>query len=522
MVDFNWNGFAQEQARRQELASEGATIPVFDGHRLQGTQSMQYVDPSEIREALQSHQSLHFTPQVLQGNPLDIIADHELLVNAVSVVEDPTRTWDPCSSTGRKMGPWTFGAIMTAIANDNPSTHLVADQMVQSWLDLWSNTQTVNHFPVSARLGILGVLRPWRTFAHDQNNNVDISQAPFQLNAIVNRIDLTSAADPSGELRFVFGYSPCNGNEGQPSAFNVIVEFRVPVAQCTWASQWHSLDPLLGPRFNSALEAITDEVTNNASQNLDQVRTNEAFTGGGGVWEQKQLAQRHNAGRDSGAAISQWRQRPARAHRLQPVHLSALLQLPGRSAHELHQLESTRHSQQQLQRSPEFPGIQPISRRVDFERSVQRPAPRPGLLAGKSRAQQQRGAQHLFGKHLQRMPWQGNLRAVPASGESPAGPGRDIVAIGALGFPCRLLHVVAAEPIDRPAAPVPILQRTPALYRTRSRAIRRVYRGCRTRAIRRARRSISLPTFCGVRKIYQPSFKAAAPTAFSSRWQSSG
>jgi len=290
-VDFNWDAFAQEQQERQELANSGKLIPVFEGHRLLRMERMQFIDPEQIRQALQSHQSIRFTPQVLQGDPSNIIPDHELMITSIGVVEDLTRTWDPCARTGKQMGAWTFGALMTAIANDDPSTHLIADQMVQSWLDLWTGQQTVNHFPVSFRFGILGLLRNWRLFAQDKNGNVDVSQAPFQLNAIVNRIDLAQPSNPAGELRFIFGYAPCSGSggEGQPAAFNVIVEYRVPVAECSWARQWHNLD-VSGPRFNDALQSITEQVvTTNASQNLNRVRTNEAFTSTQGIWEQRQF-----------------------------------------------------------------------------------------------------------------------------------------------------------------------------------------------------------------------------------------
>ena len=133
------------------------------------------------------------------------------------------------------------------------------------------------------------MIKQWRLFAQDKNGNVDVSQAPFQLNAIVNRIDLAQASNPAGELRFVFGYAPCQGGEGHPATFNVIVEFHVPVAECGWATQWHNLDLLAGPRFNNALQSITDQVAANASQNLNQIRTNENFTSPQTIWEQRQF-----------------------------------------------------------------------------------------------------------------------------------------------------------------------------------------------------------------------------------------
>ncbi len=292
VVDFNWEGFAHEQARRQQLDAAGTQVPVFQGHRLLGTEPMQFVDPEQIRQALQSHQPIRFTSRVLMADPGNIIPDHELMINSISVVEDATRTWDPCTQRGKQMGAWTFGALVTAIANDDPSTHLVADQMVQSWLDLWTAQQNVNHFPVSFRFGMLGVLRNWRLFAQDKNGLVDVSQAPFQLNAIVNRIDLSQPSNPAGELRFVFGYAPCPGGgaEGKPATFNVILEYRVPLPQCSYAEMWHNLDLLVGSRFNPALQAITDQVvTSGASQNLSQVRTNENFTSQFAIWEQRQF-----------------------------------------------------------------------------------------------------------------------------------------------------------------------------------------------------------------------------------------
>src|ERR1019366_834302 len=123
-IDFKWDAFVLEQQRRKSLSDNGQLVPVFDAHRLLRMEPMQFVDPEEVREALQSHHSISFTPHVLQGDTTNIIPSRELMVTSIGVVEDPIRTWDPCAKTGKPMSPWTFGALMTAIANDDPSTHL--------------------------------------------------------------------------------------------------------------------------------------------------------------------------------------------------------------------------------------------------------------------------------------------------------------------------------------------------------------------------------------------------------------
>jgi len=61
---------------------------------------------------------------VLQGDP-SVSFDHELMITSIGVVETPPAP-GPCARTGTQMGAWTFGALMTAIANDNPGTHLIA------------------------------------------------------------------------------------------------------------------------------------------------------------------------------------------------------------------------------------------------------------------------------------------------------------------------------------------------------------------------------------------------------------
>jgi|HubBroStandDraft_6_1064221.scaffolds.fasta_scaffold00308_14 hypothetical protein len=294
-VDFDWNAFAKEQQQRKDLASTGKVIPVFEGRRLVRMDTIEFVDPASIQNAQQSHQPVQFTPEVLEGTGFTIHPEKELMITDLSVVTDPNRTWDSCTngSTGQ-MGAWTFGQLMTAMTGTSGS-QLKADAMVQAWLNQWLTAQTINTFVVAARTNMSSlILSSW---PKDSNGNVAVSQAPFQLNAIVNRIDLGQGSTPTGgEVRFVFGVC----TTGTP--FNVIIEYGVPASVASgcagvqgWANQWHNLSTVGTSNYNAALQAITDQVATAGADTtkpfgsaLNQVRTNDERLGGL-KWELRQF-----------------------------------------------------------------------------------------------------------------------------------------------------------------------------------------------------------------------------------------
>jgi hypothetical protein len=336
-VDFDWQTFAKQQQQRKQLSNSGRKTPVFDGRHFLGLDDIHFVDPADIQRATQSHQSIQFTPQVLEP-VIDVDPQTELMITDPNVVEDSTRTYDPCTNTGTKMGSWTFGALMLALSGQ--SNIGTADQMVQNWLNIWTQSRTVNGFSVDGRPGIQDVLNGNGTIAGwpqlAGTNNVDITEAPFQLNAIVNRIDIGEGPSPTGgELRLIFGYAPCPANnpqntlEGIPQLFNIIFEYNVPYSGCTstnnvvaWAKLWQQVetDFLLcnGGSFNkncrpnpiADVEAITDQVviytppTVNAQQNLAALRSNEDFMQTNGqesepankTWEMRQFALQFSGG----------------------------------------------------------------------------------------------------------------------------------------------------------------------------------------------------------------------------------
>jgi hypothetical protein len=286
-IDFDWKAFAREQQQRKDLADTGRQIPVFDGHQFVRMDKIHFVDPEDIRSALQSHQPIQFTPQILEGTDFTIQPAQELMIVDPSVVEDPTRTYDPCTGIGNPQGAWTFGTLMTALANNqvDPAT------MVENWLNNWNQTLVINTFKVNPRPNMQNrLLNTWpRT-----GGKLDLVNAPMRLNAIVNRLDLgqTGNLSTGGELRFIFGAtSPCpnglgKGGEASPRLFDIILEYTVPrVLGCNqvnkWAKKWHALDN--DPNYNQDLQNITDlvvTISGGASANLNRLRTNETLFSG--------------------------------------------------------------------------------------------------------------------------------------------------------------------------------------------------------------------------------------------------
>jgi hypothetical protein len=318
-IDFDFETFAREQQRRADLVNQGRMIPVFDGRQFVRMDNIQFVDPQEIRQAVNLHQSLRFTPQILEGADFNINPAQELMITDLSVVEDPNRTYDICAPNPQgKMGAWTFGKLMTDMRNQggDPS------KMVEDWLDIWfdPNPPLINNFPLEIRGRMKSrILDHWQRLP---NGELDLSQAPLRLLAIVNRIDLANPNEPAGEARFVFAMidPTCPAGVSQLMVgFTVILEYKVPISGCNnilgWAEQWHSLGtfPLGGDEFNDHLEQITNQFATagvgsgpNGSA-LAQLRTNEqALDEKSGIqWEMRQFQLNPNGGELEETTVAQ-------------------------------------------------------------------------------------------------------------------------------------------------------------------------------------------------------------------------
>lgn len=291
MVRFDFDRFVSEQKSRQGLIAETRATgeATFAGREFLGEEKFAFIDPEVIARA-----RLSSTPFRIPGLALAMPASavdprRELMITDVSVVNDPTRTFDICNNTGNPNGAWTFKTLMTNMANQ-PFTGIDPAVFTEDWLRSWSVNHTINTFPVPARpnIGPL-VLNTWPRIG----GRLDLNRSPFRLLAIVNRVDLRGntvyGGGSAGEGRFVFGVVNRNANGGcSTTPFLVIFEYGVPISGCTnvknYGQQWVNLGNIaLGsPAFNPALQAITDQFTSaNAAPNkpnrsaLNQIRTNE-------------------------------------------------------------------------------------------------------------------------------------------------------------------------------------------------------------------------------------------------------
>lgn len=352
IAEVDHDQLAARASAETSLESAGATnnVPVFDQRTLTGTTSTTPFDISafnageavaispsgSISSAFAGNEAVH---QGGEGNLLSMSAaavvpgtnqfqDRVLMIKDVAVVTDPARTFDPCTGAGTPMGVWTFGHLMTEMANQaatgiNPST------FVETWLLHWASNQTINSFNVPQRLDINTFIADWR--AASGGGDLDLSIAPFRLLSINPRLDLRTTVGggsgygatssgvflDAGEARFIFGVVlpdsydasevaffnevtiPPASNDCQATPFSTILEFRVPKCKCedvrAWAKAWIELDNHVPGTadYNDRLEKLThvftDHNANKARPNgsaIGQVRSNEiTMHPGNFLWE---------------------------------------------------------------------------------------------------------------------------------------------------------------------------------------------------------------------------------------------
>ncbi|HEV9036708.1 MAG TPA: choice-of-anchor X domain-containing protein [Puia sp.] len=293
----------REMRRRQIQQNIKEPIPrtVFRGRIVAGTTRIMPTDLKALFEGGLIH--VHWPPFPMSKSLTDSIQANSVFVTDPSVIGDTSRTYDPCTNKGHKMGPWTFGFLMTQLAN-NSATGVSPSRFVLNWLLSYTHTQTVNSDALDARAGMAAFIHTWLVNSNGLlDSTLDLSIAPFRLMAIVNRLDLRSnpgylgSGGNAGEGRFVFTGLDA-GCTAQ--AFTVIFEYGINKTTCpaikAYAQHWYDLkDFAIGsPAYNNALQAITDQFTlagtNSAKPNgssLDQLRTNE--TQFGSNWELREF-----------------------------------------------------------------------------------------------------------------------------------------------------------------------------------------------------------------------------------------
>jgi hypothetical protein len=261
-------------------------------------------------EKFQSRSLVKFPKELLLPfiTPDPKLKEQSLLIRDISVVEDQTRTFNPCTKVGTPTGVWTFGELMRQLASPSPGTiasDAQASTFILNWLNSWNNPNTVNGELLAARTSIQStIINPW--LQKSQANGAPTGQlklefAPFKLMAIVNRLDLRGNSgygfSNAGEGRFVFCALDPNCT---PLQFTVIFEFGINKKSCAsvkaFANEWLNLSNLTigSPAYNTALENITKQFTQSGTNpakpnqsSLNQLRTNEIALGS--PWELREF-----------------------------------------------------------------------------------------------------------------------------------------------------------------------------------------------------------------------------------------
>lgn len=217
-----------------------------------------------------------------------VVTGASLMITDLRVIEDPVRT-DP--RRGRD-ATWSFRYLIENMADGRDPSRFVLEL-----LSTWETDQHFDGLSLAARPSIRElVIDPW--MAASGGRRLDLDKAPFQLLAIVNRMDLRAhdgdAVESAGEGRFVFGLL---GEDGAPLApvagpapggFLLIFEYGLPARDLgdlrRWADDWARLSslPLGSSEYRQALEGVTRRFTDagrdpskpNGSA-LNQLRTNE-------------------------------------------------------------------------------------------------------------------------------------------------------------------------------------------------------------------------------------------------------
>jgi hypothetical protein len=325
VINVNPSDIDSWNAEFSNLPANGQVSYVFSGRSIVATNSMQpfpktnflagqavvLVDNTVPSSVVKNVGPCNGSPNAYDAYKTEMILD-------LSVVADPARTWDnngPPSpggvgGVGTQMGPWSFGLLISNIAN-TAVTGITPSDFVLRWLQSYQFAQTINGDTVQAVSAVQSqIVSPWQTATAAEGGfppgAVDVAIAPFRLLAIVNRVDLRDNStyggpEPAGEARFVFENLGQFSTNETPSPFTVILEYAVPLHGCdqvqAWGAQWAALNalPLPSAAFNNALQAITDQFSK-AGQNsaqlpnmsaIAQIRANDDL--GPQLWESREF-----------------------------------------------------------------------------------------------------------------------------------------------------------------------------------------------------------------------------------------
>mgnify|MGYP001200443664 FL=1 len=311
LADLDLEGLAEWREMIDDAAAEGVEVMRFSGRSLAGSEPVNgaegpgVLDRQARRAAPDEDLSIAAAddicraanvsslPPVLLPPPPVLDPEKTLIIRDLGVVEDPARTFDPCSGIGTPGGKWTFRYAMEQMANQQ-ETGISAAEFTRRWLKQWEFDLSINFHLLPARTDIIQrVIDPWELNSGGPGQPLDLDEAPFKLVAIVNRVDLREnlsyGSGSAGEARLVFGVTDRSGGGCIMMPFAVIFEYGIQKDNCLdlqqWAAQWYDLNNLVlgSPAYNAALEDITEQfvaagadpakLPNKSA--LNQIRTNE-------------------------------------------------------------------------------------------------------------------------------------------------------------------------------------------------------------------------------------------------------
>lgn len=288
------NEFRNTAIKMQEEMKKSGTQPEFFNREIMSQQIC--TRDSFDAALLDSNQPVSIAGLTSGTNDLiDSVRKNCIFITDLGAVEDPTRTWNPCTQTGNIDGAWTFKTLMKNLAkesaNRDPSDATLST-FVLNWLKNWQNEKIINQDTVPVRPLITAkVITPWLArskAAGAPSGQLDMRFAPFRLTSIVNRFDIRERARgiPAGEGRYTF----CLIDSTCTRALQMTIVFEYAINKkdiCDslqdWARQWFNLKnfTLGSPQYNAALQAITDQYSlwgtsdKTTRIGLNSVRTNE-------------------------------------------------------------------------------------------------------------------------------------------------------------------------------------------------------------------------------------------------------
>lgn len=243
-------------------------------------------------------------PAPITAIPLPCSADHVDALREIEIVHpsvvDPSQNGG-LSSNQVAGAPWSFRTLVENLAPGGDT-----DDYLFNLFSSWETAQTVNGESILDRQNGIDntILNPGGGFFAGLTNgkpHFDLANAPFELIAIANRLDLrdpSSAPTTAGEGRFVFGLK----QNGSFNSMTVIFEYRLPTTLTArqWATEWHklgALDPVANQaQYLAQLQSITARFTKRdgagSPPHIDQIRTNEIALGnfsGGQPWQLREF-----------------------------------------------------------------------------------------------------------------------------------------------------------------------------------------------------------------------------------------